>query len=66
FTSAGQSVNGLNVISISAGDVDADNKPDVFIGKLDGSGGNKLYFNRTKVSTEPSSWGRIKSLFERK
>jgi hypothetical protein len=65
FTAAGSSLDEPNVLVVSAADVDGDKKPDLFVGKLDGYGGNKLYFNRTVVPTRPFSWGRIKTLFER-
>jgi hypothetical protein len=65
FIYSGQNLNGQDVIGISSGDVDGDGDIDVFLGKLDGSGGNKLYFNQSLVPTRSTSWGNVKSLYNR-
>jgi hypothetical protein len=46
--------------------VDGDSDLDVVIGKLDGFGGNKLYFNETTTPAKSTSWGRVKALFDRR
>jgi hypothetical protein len=41
-------------------DVDGDGDPDLIIG---GESGNYLYLNESVTSTEPSTWGHVKSLY---
>jgi hypothetical protein len=66
FSSAGQVVDDLGVISVASGDVDANNTYDVFVGKLEGAGGNGLYFNRTGVPVRTTTWGKVKDFFDRR
>ena len=65
FTDSGLAVDSLGVLSICSGDVDQDDRADLLVGKLEGYGGNELFYNQTEVPARPSSWGRLKALFER-
>ena len=46
FTPLGTVFGNAGVFSINCGDIDVDGDNDVIIGKLEGTGGNKLYFNK--------------------
>jgi hypothetical protein len=65
FSAAGVHVGNRDALAITAGNIDSDQDPDVFIGKFDGTGGNKLYLNQTSIETQSIHWGRVKSLFRR-
>lgn len=66
FVSSGRSLNEPNVAGVYHADADPDGRPEVFVGKIEGFGGTRLYFNRTDAATRSSSWGAVKSLSGRR
>jgi hypothetical protein len=62
FSSAGRLLGDRDGLAITLADLDADLDLDVFVGKPEQTGGNRLYFNTSRVDVEALSWGRVKSL----
>ena len=48
FTLAGPIEANQGAITMTLGDVDGDNDLDLLIGNMDGSGGNKVFFNESE------------------